>query len=75
MKTCNFSENQNLKSFKENEVGRFVGRFVGEVSREFGGDKSAIYYWCKKYGEITKEGLQEIINDITSLAKKYLSFY
>ena len=46
MKNSKFSESQIIQDFNENEQGRFVG----DLSRELGIDKSTFYYWRKKYG-------------------------
>ena len=56
MKTGKFSESQIIKALKENEQGRFVG----DLSRELGIDKSTFYYWRKKYGGMEKQELKRL---------------
>ncbi|MFI1770578.1 transposase [Thalassobellus citreus] len=46
MRNGKFSESQIIKALKENQQGRFVG----DISRGLGIDKSTFYYWRKKYG-------------------------
>ncbi|TDS65097.1 transposase [Myroides indicus] len=53
METSNFSENQIIKTLKENGQGRSVS----EISRELGIDKSTFYYWRKKYGDMKKTSI------------------
>lgn len=56
MKNSKFSENQIIKALKENEQGRFVG----DLNRELGIDKSTFYYWRKKYGGMEQQQLKRL---------------
>lgn len=56
MKNSKFSESQIIKALKENEQGRFVG----DLNRELGIDKSTFYYWRKKYGGMEQQQLKRL---------------
>jgi putative transposase len=56
MTKSKFTESQIIKALKENEQGRFVG----DLSRELGIDKSTFYDWRKKYGGMDREELKRL---------------
>lgn len=56
MTKSKFTESQIIKALKENEQGRFVG----DLSRELGIDKSTFYYWRKKYGGMDRQELKRL---------------
>lgn len=56
MKKSKFTESQIIKALKENEQSRFVG----DLSRKLGIDKSTFYYWRKKYGGMDRQELKRL---------------
>ena len=62
MRNSKFSESQIIKALKENQQ-----RSVGDISRELGIDKSAFYYWRKKYGGMEQQELEAENNKLKQM--------
>lgn len=56
MKNTRFTENQIIKSLKENEQGRKVE----DICRELGVHKGTFYNWRKKYSGMDTSQLREL---------------